>query len=169
MNCRKILEQRRKWCARAAALSRSPARPQNSKYRASLMAWQVALCFHTRDLSSCERGEQSRAPKWTLPLLLLIWHSHAIFQGGNSSEALPSTRGALKAISPQSSGWNPLQLNNFLHLVSTTHPATPTTPRLHHHPAFRWHQAPPLRGWLLLPEHWWGATTTALSRDLIWN
>lgn len=28
----------------------------------------------------------------------------AVFQGGNSSEALPSTRGAVKAISPQSSG-----------------------------------------------------------------
>lgn len=54
---------------------------------------------------------------------------HAIFyQGGNSSEALPSTHATLKAISPQSSGWNPLQLNNFLHLVSVPPNPTPPTP-----------------------------------------
>lgn len=68
------------------------------------------------------------ARTWTLPLLLLIWHSHGMpffFQGGNSSEALPSTHATLKAISPQSSGWNPLQLNNFLHLVSVPPNDTP--------------------------------------------
>lgn len=62
----------------------------------------------------------------------------AIFQGGNSSEALRSTCGALKAISPQSSGWNPLQLNNFLRLAGTPH---------RHHCSIitllSWHQSQP--------------------------
>lgn len=71
----------------------------------------------------------------------------AIFQGGNSSEALRGTHGALKAISPQSSGWNPLQLNNFLHLVSIPHwhPFSIIT-------LLSWHQSQPLSGSLLLPE-----------------
>lgn len=75
----------------------------------------------------------------------------AIFQGGNSSEALPRTCGALKAISPQSSGWNPLQLNNFLHLVSNPHrhPCSIIT-------VLSWHQSPPLSRSLLLTEWWQG-------------
>lgn len=60
---------------------------------------------------------------WNAHSLHLCWfgiHRASHFTGGgNSSEALPCTPGALEAISPQSSGRNPLQLNNFLHLVST--------------------------------------------------
>lgn len=82
----------------------------------------------------------------------------AIFQRGNSSEALPSTHGALKAISPQSSVWNPLQLNNFLHLVNIPHrhPCSITA-------LLGWHQSQPLSRSLLLPEE------IAITAVLLWS
>lgn len=75
----------------------------------------------------------------------------AIFQGGNSSEALPNTRGALQGNFPSVKWLKPSQLNNFLHLVSTPH----------RHPCsiitlLSWHQSQPLSGSLILPEWWRG-------------
>lgn len=55
----------------------------------------------------------------------------AIFQGGNSSEALPNTRGALQGNFPSVKWLKPSpaeQLPAF-----SQHP--PPTPLLHHHPA----------------------------------
>lgn len=56
--------------------------------------------------ASSERGEHFEGPEMNTATTFvdLAFTRLAIFQGGNSSEALPSTRRALKAISPQSSG-----------------------------------------------------------------
>lgn len=92
-------------------------------------------------------------PKWTLPLLLLIWHSHSLpfFREEIQVKHSQILVEHCKAISPQSSGWNPLQLNNFLHLVSTPH----------RHPCsiitlLSWHQSQPLSRSPILPEWWRG-------------
>lgn len=120
----------------------------------------IGLCWtwgevHTRQAALClphasnERGEHLRAQNEHYFCWFGI-HSAIHFSGRKFKWSTPSTRRALKAISPQSSGWNPLQLNNFLHLVSIPrwHPCSIIT-------LLSWHQSQPLSGSLLFPEWWW--------------
>lgn len=63
---------------------------------------------------------------------------------------------------PQSSGWNPLQLNNFLHLASIPHPLTPL---LHHRLAPLASVTTPQR--VAAPSRM--DRSMALVRDIIWK